>query len=1417
MKIRRTERIGLVLIIMIGLLISAAATAFADEQCSINVSPNLTAIEVTKGGREQVDLSGVFSDSLGHNLTYTLDKSEESLKARIKDGILLIDPLELGEFEIKITAKCETGGAEKQITMPVNIVESEDEGNPAQYGYDETPAESATAIFTASCDGVPLRGNDAENTILAHLKVKVPYFDLGLYGLEKYYRYHTKDGRGVYIDDEVVERPTAMHLFIYVTEKYYMGIPEEKCCKGTSGLMEFNEPVTMLNMYGEKAYNCKYRAYCVSGGPTSSFMNELWGHDMNLMYYRNHFFPLMSPGWGSTSDYQLLSDGDTFDVGMYSDWNFYQSGAFCCFGKEEYKVNSGEMLLFSTLYTSSSEFGSGELKPMSGLKAEVYDDEWNKIDTVNSETAGFGYAFQKPGIYHLIGLDVNAGTDHANKSPATADVIVTDSFADYPFDKIIDQKGKLIPRIKMEEDIPDVEHYHVSVPDGTSEVKVKWPNLPDKVNIWYWDYESGAPVQVRSSASIQDDVITFDPASWKKGVKAALLCDGKGEPIGAFTFSFYTPGGINFAPVLKAGVKSLIKENWRERKDYAVNLSDIFIDYDGDGMTYTVTVDDAEPAAIQSEYSYQTEIPGRHTLVFTPVDSRGAAGDTHTIELNITENQKPDLKDPENSSKTVDIRYDEKAKLNLLDVFDDFDNDHLTYRISKDNEAVQEIDPEEIKEYGAYITPTTRESWPVRYMEYTPSGKEDIGKHVFRIRAWDGLGESEAVYDFTVNVVENRAPVPQKEELTEYCMAGHYWSFDPQLFFTDPEGDKILSYKVSVNGSAPVTCDRYRHLQKPNCHRILMDPDVEKYVVQFFAEDSYGSVGTCTANVYTKPEQLEEIQVNENSFSAQKNGYTEYKSDKDEPATHITGFRVSKNVTLRNVRYSEENGDFTYYLDVDDLGISEDETFTLTMDSEQSEDGLFVGPKLGGDDNNAIQIRAVSGDVTEWLSWYGDFYATEAFIGGKQRTDQFYRIVINMVNAGDPDPQELILEPKQNDLYVGELADRCVVKARYSDGVIRYVSKYLLSDLSFASPGTHVLTASALGLTAEASIKVKAVPQNMIIINDLGKYGRVRLAEILDYTGEPIEDAVISLSDPVTDPEYDDSKYDGSVWGGIPDMLRKTYDIDVRIPAGFSKEHIKVRFEMLKDLDYSVEYIMGEMGQTEWGSPYHGEGENVANDEQMEMTNGYLTINLSGGKGSHPAMWIDRKSGLRDWWHSYDLFNVSVKTGACEIIGKVSSWDDKENADFLVYPGNMSEEDIRTDAKGEHEHALRTSATVEKAVKNGGRYEHGFKVEGLDAGNYKLAVVKPGKYVVPIVSAELDGTANVGSLPLRLYGDINNDGLLDVRDVTQIARFGVGKRQFTEEESLAADVNLDKTVDVRDITQLCRKIVGKSSSLDMIS
>lgn len=95
--------------------------------------------------------------------------------------------------------------------------------------YDETPADSVTVNVTLSNDGTPLLG--ADGTVLANLNVTVPYFDLADYGLSKYYRYGTEFGWGSYNNDTVVERPTALHAYIYLIERYYMGLPADQCGK----------------------------------------------------------------------------------------------------------------------------------------------------------------------------------------------------------------------------------------------------------------------------------------------------------------------------------------------------------------------------------------------------------------------------------------------------------------------------------------------------------------------------------------------------------------------------------------------------------------------------------------------------------------------------------------------------------------------------------------------------------------------------------------------------------------------------------------------------------------------------------------------------------------------------------------------------------------------------------------------------------------------------------------------------------------------------------------------------------------------------------------------------------------------------------------------------------------------------------
>ena len=1396
MKVGTTKRIVLVLIIMIGMLGITISGVYADDQCSIIVSPNIAGLEITRGGREQLDLSGVFSDSQGHELSYTLDESEESLKARIKDGILLIDPLEIGEFEIKLTAECDVSKEEKQITIPVNVVESEDEGNPAQYGYDETPAEYVTPVFTISSDGVPLMGNDADNTILSHLKVTVPYFDLALYGLEDFYRYHTKNGRGNYIDDEVIERPTAMHLMIYVTERYYMGIPEDECCKGTSGILEFKTPLTMRNMYGEVAYKSKYSAYSITGDATSSYMKNLWGHDENLMYYRNHFFPLMSPGWGSTSDYQLLSDGDTFDVAMYTDWNFYNAGAFCSFDQDEYETKAGEMLLFSTMKTSSSEFGSGELKPISGLKAEIYDEDWNNIATIESDTAGFGYAFQQPGTYHIIGLDANAGTSRANKAPATADVTVTDPFVSFPFTRIFDQYGKVIPRVEKEDDIPGIDHYHVSVPSGTTQANIEWPDLPDDLTLYYWDYASQQAVQTGDTAVQNEDVVTILPELWNRDGKALVLADGEGNPIAAFTFGFYNPEGINFAPSLKPGIKPVTKLSWREKKDYTINMSDIFIDNDGDDMTYTASVDGADPEVTGDTFTYRSDQLGDHTIVITPADVKGKEGETYTLDLRITANQKPELKDPSDSSKEVTIRYDENVKINLINVFDDFDSDHIVYLISKDGGDYEASDIEEITEYGDYIGPVQREHWQARNFIYKPSGTEDMGEHVFRIKAKDDMGESDDVYTLTVTVADDRAPVPEQTEYTEYSMLNHYWICDYRSRFTDPEGD-MMRYTYRVNDGPEMECGRDRTGDKWNIQRLLLSKN-EKYTITFYATDSYSKTGSFVVNLYPTEEVIHNSQIEGNFFSGSESGNTVYDVHNGYPATWINGFKVSDNVTLRDVRYSEQDGHFNYYIDVDSMGIGSDDTFDITLRSEPSEEGLYVGPSFGITyyNENHITLKAEDGVTEGVLKWNNQ---SEKYPDYLQIIEhwRWYRIFVNIVES-DAEPEELVIEPQKEGLYTGEYTDRTKVKARYSDGVVRNVKDYTLDRESFDKAGTQKLGASALGLTCDKDVTVMEVPSYMAILNDKGLHGRLRLMKVTDETGDPIENAIVTVGEPELNPDFSYATYDDYV-----DSMRQRYDVEVRLPMTVSGDSdIKIEFEMLRDNDYAIEFIK--------------DAENIST-EKDDLIRGILTVSLEHGKGQVAARWIDRMNQYVNGAHAYDQFDISIKTGACEVIGKVSSWDDKDNAEFLVYPSDMSDEEIRADATGSKEHALETSVEVQDAVKNANRHERTFKVERIDPANYKLAVIKPGKYVAPVVPFEVDGTADVGTIALRLYGDINNDGLLDVRDVTQIARFGVGKRQFTEEENLAADVNMDKTVDVRDITQLCRKIVGKSSSLDNIN
>lgn len=317
--------------------------------------------------------------------------------------------------------------------MPMTAAAKNADDKPTAYGYDETPANSVSVWVTLSNDGYPVKGKDG--TIISHLDVKVPYFDLGLYGLKDFYRYETDGGQGQYVNNTVVERPTILHMYIYLLERYYIGLPENECGKGTSGLLNYSEATDVYYMDNDLAYNSNsknngFKALYMTGSATSMYTSNFWGHDENLMYYRNHLYPLMGEGWGSTADYVLLSDGDSIELAMFSNWNFYNYGAFACFGKDTYKLSAGEsveMNVFKYETKSSVQGGSESFVPFNGVDVKLYDSNWKLIssDYTIDENGKLNFtAPQQAGTYYLLGIDPSAKTEDACIAPASAKIIV---------------------------------------------------------------------------------------------------------------------------------------------------------------------------------------------------------------------------------------------------------------------------------------------------------------------------------------------------------------------------------------------------------------------------------------------------------------------------------------------------------------------------------------------------------------------------------------------------------------------------------------------------------------------------------------------------------------------------------------------------------------------------------------------------------------------------------------------------------------------------------------------------------------------------------------------------------------------------------------------------------------------------------
>ena len=507
--------------------------ALAADSCVSVKADAVTTGEVVAGSLLEIKLTDVFEDTDGHTLTYTLTNAAQfSVQTKVKDGSLYVSEKDPGTYTPKVKATC-SDGKELTVTFTITVKEAP-HGLDAQYNYDETPADKVTVYVTISNDGVPIKGKDG--TVLCHKAITVPYFDLSRYELDEFYRFHTANGEGEYVDENIVERPTGLHLYLYLLERYFIGLPEEECCKGKytrSELEGFILNDDVLYMDEEPAYTADtLPALKITGSPTSLYMANFWGHDENLMYYRNHCYPYMSPGWGSTSDYILLSTGDTWDVAMYSNWSFWSSGgAFTCFDKDEYTARPGtELTVTSRAYGTT--FEGSDFYDFTNLDVFIYDSKWQEITQVKAADDGKAtFAVTAPteeGTYYIVGMDPNrkvatddsGGTNYAKIAPATAILNVSKTAElERPFQSISVNGEKLDAKNISYEGIvslgsedsefknvyEEIPKYHVIVPEGTESVGITYN---EGVDIYHADataygYETDLAVDVVSSATIR--------------------------------------------------------------------------------------------------------------------------------------------------------------------------------------------------------------------------------------------------------------------------------------------------------------------------------------------------------------------------------------------------------------------------------------------------------------------------------------------------------------------------------------------------------------------------------------------------------------------------------------------------------------------------------------------------------------------------------------------------------------------------------------------------------------------------------------------------------------------------------------------------------------------------------------------------
>ena len=234
-------------------------------------------------------------------------------------------------------------------------------------------------------------------------------------------------------------------------------------------------------------------------------------------------------------------------------------------------------------------------------------------------------------------------------------------------------------------------------------------------------------------------------------------------------------------------------------------------------------------------------------------------------------------------------------------------------------------------------------------------------------------------------------------------------------------------------------------------------------------------------------------------------------------------------------------------------------------------------------------------------------------------------------------------------------------------------------------------------------------------------------------------------------------------------------------------------------------------GGTEKTATTDGSGKYTFSD----VSTGTYTVKAKSSDGS-----LNGSASVTVKADSISNADVTIAKGVT-VSGTAVSWNAESNAVYLLYPSATSDEDIRakwknnTYADGTALYTGTGGAISAKTVDGKSMQAQTFSFDTVAAGDYKLAIFKPGKYVPKIVSITVDSTDHdCGQLKLWLYGDVNYDGKIRTNDATMIYQSIAKIITLSDEQFLASDVNQDSKIRTNDATEIYKKVANKASLFD---